>query len=96
MLNGLSQPDIVKEWRSEDGASWYKKHKSGFIEQSGIYSSANVTLLIPFKKETYHADYSAGGYSYAGVNGVISDRTKTSFKLIYINFGINRWYACGY
>jgi hypothetical protein len=55
----------VESWRSEDGLSWYRKYRSGWIEQGGVVSFSEftvsgtshvctITLTIPMKDTNYH------------------------------------------
>lgn len=99
---GGGNSKVVKEWRSEDGTSWYRVWDNGFIEQGGHGVSLNdnsemsITLNIAFNTLTYQVfcnfDYDAQtekGYGY------VSERSKTGFNLRVFDTNYF-WYAVGY
>lgn len=78
---------------SENNYTWYRKYKSGWVEQggsaqipqnsAGVISSVTVTLPITMINENYHADYTRIGdpgnaYSYMMY---INARTTTTIDL---------------
>lgn len=47
----MAKDEIVDYGSTETG--WYRKWKSGFIEQGGITTNANVTFPIPMNNANY-------------------------------------------
>lgn len=93
--------DYVVESGSS-GNTWYRKYKSGWIEQGGsVYmaqdTSAQVNLLKPFSNGNY---FVAPTYIYASLPNSaeisIANRTTTKFTMYcYCVGGDKLWYACG-
>ena len=91
---------VVESYRSGD--SWYRKYKSGWIEQGGkVYvaqdSSAQVSLLKPFADGKY---FVAATYIHNNIpknaDRCIWNRTTTQFTMYcYCIAGDKLWYACG-
>lgn len=89
--NGLLDYVVASQLPSAaNGYLWYRKYKSGWIEQGGItsleYTNANVTqefccnLVLPFPNNNYHLSIDfVGGYSATRIGGVESILT-TNFK----------------
>jgi len=44
---------VIDAWRSDDGVSWYRKYKSGWIEQGGITNYPNVKFPVSFMNINY-------------------------------------------
>jgi len=71
MLTELQGSDYITQyWRSADGNTWYRKYKSGWVEQGGILASGSasedrrVTLPVPMATNRYHKmKMSRGGVS---------------------------------
>ena len=99
---------IVESYRN--GLNWYKKYKSGWVEQGGYYSgtisvggsSSAISLSIPFADVNYHVfpTNTRAGNVGAPLTVAEDSKTTTSFKLWQYNTGQNaqtgaRWYACG-
>lgn len=95
---------VIKEWRSSDGLSWYRKWKSGWVEQGGYdgtnsgNNGHNVNLHVPFSDSNFFAtaSSSADGYLVA-----ITSKSTTCFwaHTWFSNQGYQKpfyWYACGY
>lgn len=99
---------VVESWKSSDGSSWYRKYRSGWIEQGGELPIANysadaglsVTLFIEFTTDKYYVNLSSisdrkSEYAY---HPHIHSRGTTSF--VFDNSSSNEigylWYACGY
>ena len=93
--------DYVVESGSS-GSTWYRKYKSGWIEQGGsVYvaqdTSAQVNLLKPFSNGNY---FVAPTYIHAAIpvhaEISIANRTTTKFTMYcYCIAGDKLWYACG-
>ncbi|MBQ8294105.1 MAG: hypothetical protein IJX89_01840 [Alphaproteobacteria bacterium] len=52
----LSSADYVVAYQSstaENNYSWYRRYKSGWIEQGGISNVAGINFLIPFSNSNY-------------------------------------------
>lgn len=79
-----------------DGSEWYRRYKSGWVEQGGISApipgngTLTVTLLKPMLNNTYTI---IGGAAVAGeasvaTNGVsVSNLTAESFRIDFFNAG---------
>ena len=92
---------VVEEWH--DGANFYRKYASGYIEQggktdqSGIYNIVQ-TLHIPFSSGNYVVDLTSiyGGTTPESVDYVYPDsQTTTQFKCVLAG-GYAYWLAIGY
>lgn len=79
--------DYIVESKVNSGGSWYRKYKSGWLEQGGIGLTVSsdgtktVTLIKPFKDTKYivnRLDQDGFMISSAGIRG-ISNKTTTSF-----------------
>lgn len=59
LTGSLSAYDYVVEYKTNEDGSWYRKYKSGWIEQSGIQTYTNnsantdVNFLVSFKNTNY-------------------------------------------
>lgn len=96
---------MVKEWH--EGANFYRKYSSGFIEQGGIVVGNNVvkvTFGVPFTSDSYVvvalAEYTKAGATPAEIAEVMAySKTPTSVDLHGYAHGTNvriNWYAFGY
>lgn len=85
--------DYVIEWQTPTAANnytWYRKYKSGWVEQGGVSSNATtsgvlVTMPITMADTNYPilvSPVNGGAYSTSGYGG--SDKTTTTFK-VYSN-----------
>lgn len=96
---------IVESYRN--GTEWYRKWKSGWLEQGGVvtsHSSNNVDRLVTFSKAFANTNYqfvfNAGykGNATAATNNTnYTSKTTTNIK-IWCNATYNteaNWYACG-
>ena len=85
--NVPSNYDYVVEFQVNADGSWYRKYKSGWIEQGGQTppvaggATTTVTLLKPYNNAVYNVVVQpVGAYSPAGeANNVIPTRTTTNF-----------------
>lgn len=98
LSNVLSTIDYVVEAQVLSDGSWYRKYKSGWIEQGGVATSDNVTLLKPMANANYSVymsqSYNAGGYS--AYSAQPHNRTTTSFSYFQFQGYFNAfWYVCG-
>lgn len=94
---------VVESWR--DGAGgWYRKYRSGWVEQGGRVSikqdaSVTVTFFIEFASTDYHANWiSCNGSSSAG-SGTRAAIPQTTATIELFNGQdcemTAAWYACG-
>lgn len=94
--------DYVVESYSDYGVNWYRKYKSGWLEQGGIYVSSNnietITFLKPFTHTpTIQATVTATSNTFQNGTVEIHNLTTLGFTKQYV---INvtggwSWYACG-
>lgn len=90
---------VVESYK--DGNNWYRKYKSGWLEQGGPAQSngispITVSLLKPFANTTYWAFATLEQDSTSNVCGqkYKSSATTTSFQT-YLQQGSGWWYASG-
>ena len=87
LSNVLANIDYVVESQVNADGSWYRKYKSGWVEQGGQTppvaggATTTVTLLKPYNNAVYNVVVQpVGAYSPAGeANNVIPTRTTTNF-----------------
>lgn len=85
--NVPSNIDYVVESKVNSDGSWYRKYKSGWLEQGGIgltvsgNAAKTVTLIKPFKDTKYIVNWldQDGFTSYGEGSRGVSDKTTTSF-----------------
>lgn len=53
--NDATSDYVVETYRATDGTSWYRKYKSGWIEQGGTINHANVVFPLAFSDTNYIA-----------------------------------------
>ena len=95
---------VVETWRSDDGTSWYRKYRSGWVEQFGLIGDVAtgwITITLPV--EMADANYFIGKMTvatssdYGSIRGhSVSNLTTTTFEFynssLYSNGG---WYVSG-
>lgn len=98
-------PDAVtSSWRASDGSSWYRRYKSGWLEQGGFITTIDTsnpqTILFPtgFTNTKYTflttAIYNANIYGYHLIESTTTPRTTSSVTVLV---SMSRsWSACGY
>lgn len=87
LSNVLANIDYVVESQVNTDGSWYRKYKSGWVEQGGQTptvaggATTTVTLLKPYNNAVYNVVVQpVGAYTGAGeANNVIPTRTTTNF-----------------
>ena len=98
-----SNYDYVVDSYNDANGNWYRKYKSGWIEQGGLVPQTTtinytVNLLKPFNNSKYTALISSWyiASSEQGVDYIKTKRT-TGFDCLAINVagGEFNWYACG-
>lgn len=101
--NVPSNYDYVVDSYNDANGNWYRKYKSGWIEQGGLVPQTTtinytVNLLKPFNNSKYTALISSW-YTASSEQGVDYIKTKrtTGFDCLAINVagGEFNWYACG-
>ena len=94
---------VIENWQSTNGNSWYRKYKSGWIEQGGkftggIVTGGTITLPIPFSDTNYIAFVIQISTNNAGTDtnaNRVRNLTENSFAY-YANSGTGFWEAKGY
>lgn len=88
---------VVESYHDADG-NWYRKYKSGWVEQGGVATSDNVTLLKPMENANYSV-YMSQSYNVEGYSAYSAqpyNRTTTSFSYFQYQGYFNAfWYVCG-
>lgn len=103
----LTNADYVIESQlptAENNYTWYRKYKSGWVEQGGNLATApaseetTITFPVAFCDANYYANRTLNYYAatndwtvYSG--GCVYDKTATTMKFRHINSA--SWYACG-
>ena len=77
-----------QEPTAENNYTWYRKYKSGWVEQGGIYNSANLTFVIEMENSYYYLFLqprnTSGCYSMNAQNLLSTGAT--------INTSSNQWH----
>ena len=99
---------VVETWRSDDGTSWYRKYRSGWVEQGGK-TTLTSTITFPVEFAAENAYYMQAAYDNNGGRGcAISFESRTATTTVcrgqwtddgdvgYTTRKLNvDWYACG-
>ena len=80
-----------QEPTAENGYTWYRKYKSGWVEQGGIVfpttstlTRVSVTLPITMGNTVYSVQVTGGdNIAEAGVFSYYTNRTTTGFEILY-------------
>lgn len=97
--NGTNTVDYVVEWQlptAENNYSWYRKYKSGWVEQGGIAAgNGTVTLQIPMDNTNYFISLTGAASS---IQYSIDYNTKTTsgFTIYSYNTRQTSWEVKGY
>jgi hypothetical protein len=95
---------VVESWIATDGLSWYRKYRSGWVEQGGVLGTdkASITLVFPVEFENTDYSFVTGVTNLTGDNysmnthknsvGILSTKTVSSIEIS--NFG-QTWFAAG-
>lgn len=94
---------VIHSWQSDNGLSWYREYKSGWLEQGGTGTVLNLTFPLAFADTNYtlvalpimmNGNLGANDINY-------SSKTETNIQ-IQLRFGgaaqdgfSYMWYACG-
>lgn len=74
--------DYVVESYKDDQGNWYRKYKSGWLEQGGIVTAAGeVTLLKPFENTAYSVQATCLYTNYTNWGFGINKTSVSSFHL---------------
>lgn len=77
-----SNYDYVVESYKDDQGNWYRKYKSGWLEQGGIVTAAGeVTLLKPFANTAYSVQATSLYTNYTNWGFGINKTSVSSFHL---------------
>lgn len=88
----------------ENGFTWYRKYKSGWVEQGGAiaevstsYATRTVSLPVEMANESYNCDISAytAGQHYAATVSVKTTTQATLVTLLNTTAYRATWYASG-
>lgn len=91
---------VVESWTGGEGG-WYRKYRSGWIEQGGLVGSGGtttVTLPTAFTATTYTVMVQTKNDTGHTFQAAADSLTKTSFKIRSVDGAVNSqkwWYACG-
>ena len=105
--------DFVVEWQkptSANGYTWYRKYKSGWVEQGGLAnqtnSSASVGSTVVLPVEMSDGNYFISFCNYSGATGngstayvqdnAVTNVTATTFTFCRNYNGPKRWQVSGY
>ena len=89
---------VIETWRSADGSSWYRKYKSGWVEQGGIDSFGNLsdgaaknvttTFMVDMLDTNYFVQVTPfSNSSYTRLMGNSGPRSISSVELGVRNIG---------
>ena len=106
--SALDAADYVVAWQvptDENNHTWYRKYKSGWVEQGGSLATAptseesTITFPLAFTDTNYYANrtlnYYVASNDWAGYGGgVVYDKTTTTMK--FRHKGSVSWYASGF
>jgi len=91
--NFTSMDYVIENWNSPDGTSWYRKYKSGWIEQGGISSPlVDGYIVVNLPHELISTNYSVtatldygsiSALSYKSADIVaVDNKTENSFRIL--------------
>ena len=94
LLNTTDNVDIVVESQfptADNGYTWYRKYKSGWVEQGGIVfpttttpTRVPITLPVTMSSNVYSVQVTGGDNTAdAGVYSYYTNRTTTGFEILY-------------
>lgn len=98
---------VIESWKAVDGSSWYRKYRSGWVEQGGHtstgatadvitlpveFADTDYTVLVASSKRTT-TDTDTGGGQYIPTVG---SYTTTSFRISRTSANPPEWEAKGY
>ena len=95
----LTPFDYVTEWQmptADNNYTWYRKYKSGWVEQGG--ESTGGTIILPIQMLNTHYTVTSGLYYSSASSwtvGSIRPRDVTSISLNKANADKGWWHVCG-
>ena len=101
LQNSTSNNDWVIETYTDD-TTWYRKYKSGWVEQGGRYTTTqNISITMPVEMSdtnysvvlTYETD-SANNAQYSSVS-ISTSKTTTSFTIKNAGSILGGWQVSG-
>ena len=99
-VTDMTGTDYVIAWQTptaDNNYTWYRKYKSGWVEQGGECSTAG-TVVLPVKMANTHYTTTSGMYySTSGAWTVGSIRPKDTSSISFNKTNAERgwWYVCG-
>lgn len=100
---------VIETWRADDGTAWYRKYKSGWVEQGGRSKAQEITMPITMRDTNY--DVSLCGECQTTNNNInlFGFRNKTPNKFTVqgnvlnnvgqsngANSALKYWRVCGF
>ncbi len=86
----LTPYDYVIEWQmpsADNNYTWYRKYKSGWVEQGG-YGNFDTKITLPLSMSDTKYTVCATAAQDIGGSGVwVSEKTQSSFRFIGQNYG---------
>jgi hypothetical protein len=98
-VTDMTGTDYVVAWQSptaDNNYTWYRKYKSGWVEQGG--ESTGGTIILPIQMLNTHYTVTSGLYYSSGSSwtvGSIRPRDVTSISLNKANADKGWWHVCG-
>ena len=105
-VDTTAKADAVIDYQeptAENSYTWYRKYKSGWVEQGGGYSNSawgsnsNITFVIPMVLETIQVSITNVSVATANPalrNLTLNGLTSTGFSTAN-NVNVKAWFACG-
>ena len=96
-----SGADFVINSYSDANGNWYRKYKSGWVEQGGLSANKGGIVTVSLLQDMANTNYyiSANLYSTSSSTDkgylILSNKNNTSFQFNFSNTNNVLWYACG-
>ena len=94
---------VIETWRSDDGSTWYRKYKSGWVEQGGVTIKRSIdciqTILLPIVM--CDANYTVISTTMwdsvppSDVANAILNKTQETFGIYDWRHSYSHWYVSG-
>lgn len=90
---------------AENSYTWYRKYKSGWVEQGGTcaadYNGVAVTFPVTMNDGNYQFQLSVGQGQLTGTVGAVIDNRTTTGMTVYTNYSTGQpnyicWQVSGY
>ena len=102
-LKGYDYVIESQEPTAENNYTWYRKYKSGWVEQGGTNVDANTVITLPIEMaDTHYTAPMPGITTYSsnvgiGADAIVITKTTTTIKYGTMSaFGFKfNWYICG-